>query len=99
VMITCDPPGYPTTSFIQDHPEPCKSPFELNKSHAANSKQMQTPTSQAGATRPTNGLKTVLSTAAQHDPPPFHKSIHPVHTNLTFSLTTIEKWYDLIHHT
>lgn len=23
-MVTCDPPGYPTTSFIQQHPEPCK---------------------------------------------------------------------------
>jgi hypothetical protein len=26
-MITCDPPGYPTTSFIKAHPEPCTYPF------------------------------------------------------------------------
>jgi beta-glucanase (GH16 family) len=25
VMVTCDPPDYPTTEFIANHPEPCKS--------------------------------------------------------------------------
>jgi len=26
-MVTCDPPGYPTTSFIKAHPEPCMYRF------------------------------------------------------------------------
>jgi len=24
--VTCDPPGYPTTAYIKNHPEPCKFP-------------------------------------------------------------------------
>jgi hypothetical protein len=54
---------------------------------------MPTLISHDGATRATNGLKTVLSTVVQHDPPPlFHKSttnlVHCTFRTFTFSLNT-----------
>jgi hypothetical protein len=54
---------------------------------------MPTRLSHDGATRATNGLKTALSTVAQHDPPPlFHKSttnlVHCTFRTFTFSLNT-----------
>ncbi len=65
-LVTCDPPDYSTTDYIANHPEAYFNP-NLTTWYAPCYMFLSSALMIAGATRATNGRRTLLSTNVKHD--------------------------------